>query len=495
MTSLIALLSTLSLFTSSPVSNFDVVKQHSSNEEIVQIENNNINDWISYYNYLESNEQNNLKLQKGKGNEGNDNDVSNGIVDVKSFLNQNYQDYYWIRDEKNSSLTSSVSNYIPVEMNGNSFPREDIEAAIKIANVSNYTSYGGCGPIASMGILDYFARYLGYDEIIKDPTNSYQRQILAASVLSRTKFSIFGNEDNTLVWPWDNSRAFNEFIESCGLKDIINAKDYWTLSGGEKDNYWDKIVTSINNGIPVTLFTGLVSGSGYFSEHYTNIYGYDTWVGYPNNGGDRITKKFIKARLNFGFTNEYYCDADILNCGQTGIITYDVKYSNDYSFYASDFSSKFVNSSGGGQYFFNEVNAEVTLTNNIKLDTKRLRTSYIENQYLVLSPNRKNAGVAYLDITFPHSVPCLSFSASMWGGLEGQINEKFTIQYMTSSGWKNHITIDPYELSRLKAYPDSFNILLPKNTHRIRFYSQIDNPTITTNRGRIVLDNFVVNYN
>ena len=293
MTSLIALLSTLSLFTSSPVSNFDVVKQHSSNEEIVQIENNNINDWISYYNYLESNEQNNLKLQKGKGNEGNDNDVSNGIVDVKSFLNQNYQDYYWIRDEKNSSLTSSVSNYIPVEMNGNSFPREDIEAAIKIANVSNYTSYGGCGPIASMGILDYFARYLGYDEIIKDPTNSYQRQILAASVLSRTKFSIFGNEDNTLVWPWDNSRAFNEFIESCGLKDIINAKDYWTLSGGEKDNYWDKIVTSINNGIPVTLFTGLVSGSGYFSEHYTNIYGYDTWVGYPNNGGDRITKKFI----------------------------------------------------------------------------------------------------------------------------------------------------------------------------------------------------------
>ena len=77
-----------------------MVKQHSSNEEIVQIENNNINDWISYYNYLEINEQNNLKLQKGKGNEGNDNDVSNGIVDVKSFLNQNYQDYYWIRDEK-----------------------------------------------------------------------------------------------------------------------------------------------------------------------------------------------------------------------------------------------------------------------------------------------------------------------------------------------------------------------------------------------------------
>ena len=150
-----------------------MVKQHSSNEEIVQIENNNINDWISYYNYLESNEQNNLKLQKGKGNEGNDNDVSNGIEDVKSFLNQNYQDYYWIRNEKNSSLTSSVSNYIPVEMNGKSFPREDIEAAIKIANVSNYTSYGGCGPIASMGILDYFARYLGYDEIIKEPTNSY----------------------------------------------------------------------------------------------------------------------------------------------------------------------------------------------------------------------------------------------------------------------------------------------------------------------------------
>jgi len=67
MTSLIALLSTLSLFTSSPVSSFDVAKQHSSNEEVVQVENNNLNDWISYYNYLKINEQNNLKLQKGKG--------------------------------------------------------------------------------------------------------------------------------------------------------------------------------------------------------------------------------------------------------------------------------------------------------------------------------------------------------------------------------------------------------------------------------------------
>lgn len=495
MTSILAVLSLLSVMvTATATTDFNTIISHSTNEDRIIIENNNLEDWDDYYNYLSTTEiSTNLKMKNDSS--GSTGDVSDAISDVRTHLETNYSDYYWTRDVSNCGLTSDVTNNIPIEMKSTKFPDEEIKNAIKIANVENYTTYGGCGPIASMGILDYFARYLGYNEIISDPTNSDKRTILATEVLTRTHFSMWGSPDNTLVWPWDNASAFNSLMETKGIGNIISANDHWTLFGGEKNNYWNMITTNIDEGVPVTLFTGLVSGSGAFAEHYTNIYGYDTWVGIPNAGGSRIEKTFIKARINGGRTTEYYCDADILNCGQTGLITYNINYSNLYNFYANDFSEEFINSSGGGQYFFNEISKNVSLSNGVNLYTNRLRTSYIENKYLVLSPNRANAGTAYLDISFPNRVQRLSFNAAMWSGLEGQIDQEFKIQYMSSSGWKDYISISPSDLTTLKDYPNDFTILFPKNTSRIRFYSSKSNPIGDRNKGRIVLDNFQVKYN
>lgn len=343
-----------------------------------------------------------------------------------------------------------------------------------------------------MGILDYFARYLGYNQIINDPTNSDKRIILATEVLVRTYFSIFGGVDNTLVWPWDYCDCFNSVIYLHDLFNIIQANYQWSLFGHEGNNYWNTVVSNINSGLPVTLFTGLACGDGYFSEHYTNIYGYETWLGYSNNH-ETITKKFIIGRLNWGWgDNIYYCDADILNCGQIGIISYNLNFSQSYSLGASDFNC-FVNNNGGGQYFFYNVNQPVYLQNGLVLQTERLRTSYIENQYLVLSPNRANAGTAYLDITFPHQIHYLSFSTSLWGGLEDIYGESFKLQYW-NNGWNNHKEIDLNNLSHLKNYPDEFTVLLPRNIHRIRFIAEHISPTGSRNKGRICLDNFEIKY-
>jgi hypothetical protein len=279
-----------------------------------------------------------------------------------------------------------------------------------------------------------------------------------------------------------------------GLSNIISSTDQWTLFGGQQENYWKQIVENIDNGLPVTLFTGMVCGDGDFSKHYTNIYGYETWTGLCKDNNEKIIKNFIKARLNWGRSSEYYCDADILNCGQLGIITYDVNYNNNYKFYDYDFAEEFVNTNMQGQYFFYTINEPVYLTNGKVLKTSRLRTSYIENQYLVLSPNKKNAGTSYLDITFPNYVSKLSFTASMWSNLEGAINEDFKIQYY-DNGWMNHVNIDTYNLSTLKNYPNSFQLLFPKDTNRIRFYATYSNPTSDRNKGRICLNNFKVEYN
>ena len=133
------------------------------------------------------------------------------------------------------------------------FPEADIDRAIIAAGVENETSYGGCGPIAALGIMDYFARYLGYDEIISDPTNADKRVILASEVLSHTHFSVFGGKDNTLVWPWDYSSCFNTVMSNHGLSNVISATNHWTVFGGEQENYMGnkQIIILIKNNIQV----------------------------------------------------------------------------------------------------------------------------------------------------------------------------------------------------------------------------------------------------
>ena len=495
MTNVLILLNLISLISSNSTISFLEFISHAGSNDVSFASENNIANWNDYEKYLATQvEQNNSTLEKGKG-DGNDGSISDSITNVENYLNDNYSEYDWIRDDEQCALTSDVSNSIPIEMQSTYFLASDIESAIIAAGVENETLYGGCGPIASLGIMDYFARYLGYDEIIDDPTDSAKRVILATEVLSNTHFSIFGGQYNTLVWPWDYSSCFNTVMTNHGLSNIISAVDQWTLFGGQQANYWNQIVENIDNGLPVTLFTGLDCGDGDFSKHYTNIYGYETWTGIPNNDGEKLTKTFIKARLNWGRSlEEYYCDADILNCGQLGIITYDVNYSNNYSFYDHDFAEEFVNDAGGGQYFFYTISEPVSLSNGKILQTTRLRTSYIENEYLILSPNRKDAGTAYLDITFPNHVSKLLFTASMWSDLEGAINEDFKVQYY-DGGWIDHISINPYDLSTLKSYPNSFQILFPKDTNRIRFYATHSSPSGDRNKGRICLDNFLVEYN
>ena len=463
------------------------VTEHLSQEDLSIIEANSIVNRSSYDKYLS---KTNRKTKSDSGLS-----ISSAVPNPYMWLKLDYLDYHWALGKENSALTSDVSSAVPIEMkNQSSFPDEDIKKAIVLAGIEDKTNYGGCGPIAEMGILDYFARYLNYSEIIADPPDSDKRVELAKTVFSNTNFNGFGSKDETLVWPWDARNAFNQTIQEKGLKNKIVANDTWTLFGGKKDDYWKTIVENIDEGIPVTLFTGKEFGGGDFAEHYTNIYGYETWVGFKDGGKERLTKRFIKARLNQARGEDTYCDADILDCAQVGLITYKVNYENSYAFYASDFAKDFVNENGGGQYFYSPKETNVTLSNGMKIDTERLRTSYIENQYLVMSPNREDAGSAYLDISFPHSVSRLSFDSSMWSSKEGALRENFEIQYFKDNHWGKQKSIDTNKLSISKKYPDNFVTLFPENTNRIRFFSSHSNPIADRNKGRICLDNFQVCY-
>lgn len=426
--------------------------------------------------------------------------LGKALNNIDSHLNTEYSSYYWIKDLNRSNYTNVITDAIPIEMQLDPiFPKTEIIDAVQNSTAANYTNYGGCGPIAIIGILDYFNRYfVGFSEYLPSPYSSNGRIELATNVFNNIDWNpLFTlDPDTTFVNPISCAAAFNTVAINYGIGDILSANAQWHLFGYDYEYLWNTIVENIDKGMPVSMVTGLDSGNGEFSQHVTNVYGYETWVGIDNLTGDRLTKRFLKARLNWGngYDDPQYCDADILGCNQIGLITYNLHYRNRYNITAQDFSS-FVNNNGQGQYFFNNRYEEIILPDGRWFETNRLRTSYIENQYLVMSPNRTNAGTAYLHLAFPHRIQKMSFSAAMWSSFEGTNNQTFTIEYDDPDiGWVPLKTINLSSLSTNKMNPDHFLVYFPIETYDVRFYTQHSAPSGDRNKGRICLDDFLIEY-
>lgn len=411
-------------------------------------------------------------------------------ISAELILEDKYSDYTWLNRGK--KRTSDVTGAIPLNMKGPNFPASDFDAAVEASGI--VSSYGGCGSIAMVGILDYFARFLNYSEIMADPYNSLDRIELATKVFVETpQFEWF---DKTIVFPWDYKNACNKILRDFGLANVLSCNYRGTLlEGGIKDTLLEIIIEKIDEGLPVTMYTGLMSGSGNFAQHYTNILGYEKWLGYDSDG-NTLEKYILEARLNFKEHNAtYFCDDIILDTGMMGIIYYDINYNNFWQVKASDFAEEFVNNAGQGQYFFYNINQPVTMGSGFSFNTNRLRCSYIENKYLVLSANRKNVVDAYLEIQWWCGVQRVSFTSALWSSMEAMgVNGKFSVQIYKDNRWQDYITYDLLTMSTSRDSPDSHVVLFPRGTTNFRFYAKHNFPSGDRNKGRIVLDNIDIRF-
>lgn len=403
----------------------------------------------------------------------------------------------WIITSKNSTP------YQPVEMQGQKFPEKDILTAIETSGVAS--SYGGCGPIAMMGILDYFARYYDYSSIMKDPTNEKHRIQLAYDVLKNTKTieisnpkeksMLSGGDKSTMTLPNDYVKGFSDVMNLYGLNDQITAQNYLFSS---KNALIERVVKSIDKGVPVTLYTGVGCGDGEVSEHYVNVYGYEIHQGI-DIFNKKVTQVIFSACINKDYEepSEIWIDADVLDHFLSGIIVYTVKNENQL-IKPLDFADDFVNNQGQGQYFFYEKQADITTSKGMSFQTNRLRCGYIENQYIVLSAYRENAGTAFLEMNCDFNITAMTFELGLWGGLErlGLGNSYVKLQYKDASGnWVDQINFSIDKLSTLKDHPYTYYTSFTEQVSLIRFIVSTTIPSGDWNRGRVVLGDINLFYN
>ncbi len=125
------------------------------------------------------------------------------------------------------------------------------------------------------------------------------------------------------------------------------------------------------------------------------------------------------------------------------------------------------------QYFFYEKSKSLTLQGT-NFNTTRLRCGYIEEEYIVLSPQRENAGTSYLVYSFEQNVQQIDVALTLWSDKE-RLNpntSKALLQYQDDLG--NWITIvdllNQIELSTDRTLPVRYILNFPKNIKAFRFY-------------------------
>ena len=128
--------------------------------------------------------------------------------------------------------------------------------------------------------------------------------------------------------------------------------------------------------------------------------------------------------------------------------------------------------------------------------TTRLRCGYIEEEYIVLSPRREDAGVAYLVYSFDDCISQINVDMTMWSNSEYLYTSDGSVallQVKDNSG--NWITVldllNDITLSTDRNNPNNYIISFPENTKEFRFYvasAQIGN----RNKGRVCIGNIEI---
>lgn len=143
-------------------------------------------------------------------------------------------------------------------------------------------------------------------------------------------------------------------------------------------------------------------------------------------------------------------------------------------------------------YFENEgIKTSQYSFNDLVINTRRLRCGYIEEEYINLSPNRIDAGDAYLELLFNKPIYEVDFYATFWSDNEGYIPGDGDYAYVQilddNNNWVTYMDLLEINLPTNRKKPKYLELEFIEGTSGIRFIAHKENPNTNRNKGRISL--------
>ncbi len=154
------------------------------------------------------------------------------------------------------------------------------------------------------------------------------------------------------------------------------------------------------------------------------------------------------------------------------------------------------------QYFFTTNKWKQTSTpiqrSTLTITHDRLRCGYIENSYIVLSPKRENAGLAYLTLYFDKPVYSYAYGVAVWSTLvsEGLSPSTCTAKVESLDGdgvWREDLDLlNDVVLSSRTQQIDKYCVFCSEGIYGLRFV--VTAPAVgKNNKGRICIDKILLN--
>lgn len=137
-----------------------------------------------------------------------------------------------------------------------------------------------------------------------------------------------------------------------------------------------------------------------------------------------------------------------------------------------------------------------TASNNFTFETRRYRTGYIHDEYIVMSPIRSGITEAFIEYRFSYAVSRIDVELAHWRETSHEwltsTTGEASVQYYWENGWVDKLDL----LSSTTALPTNRNshkfykIEFDNPVYRVRFYAQtFSSNTNDNNRGRICIGN------
>lgn len=147
------------------------------------------------------------------------------------------------------------------------------------------------------------------------------------------------------------------------------------------------------------------------------------------------------------------------------------------------------------QYFFYEKTKTFNV-DSLTISTRRLRTGYIEDEYVNLSPKRQNAGKSFLELNFDKRVRAFDINLSYWQISDklSPLNASATLEVKNTNGnWEKQLDLlNDVSLSTNRNFQESYIFrYIGAEIKGIRI--NVNSPaTGTSNGGRISIGNLTL---
>lgn len=139
---------------------------------------------------------------------------------------------------------------------------------------------------------------------------------------------------------------------------------------------------------------------------------------------------------------------------------------------------------------------EHNASNDFTFRTRRYRTGYIHNEYIVMSPIRRGIRQAFIEYQFDRAITRLDVQLSHWRNYASEgLNEntgKAELQQYIGDEWVTQLDLLSSEsnLPTERSRPQYYSVFFERPAYRIRFYSEsYTENTNDSNKGRICIGN------